>query len=176
LIVYSPRKFADARFTRYARLHPVMSQPAFTPDLTRHPPRSPYVRLGGYVLLPRIIDKARAALAGKLGEYRDGPSGMNAHFLRFTGLDYDALKKQIATGAGDGEILQWVQANSTPKREPWEITAWSDYHMRRPVDSDAETLENFAAAMKRWHPERDDIKTRFDWLDFDDYCTFGGKP
>ncbi len=152
-----------------------MSQPAFTIDLTRQPPRSPYVRLGGYVILPRLIDKARAALGGKLGEYHDGPKGLNAHFLKFVGIDFEALRQQIATGAGDWEILQWIQANARHPREPWEIAAWSEYHIRRTVDSDVETLENFAAGMKRHHPDREDIKTRFDWLDFDDYCSFGGK-
>jgi len=153
-----------------------MSQPTFSLDLTRQPPRSPYVRLGGFVILPRLIDKARAALSGKLGEYYDGPNGLNAHFLRFVGLEYEALKEQIATGAGDWEILQWIEAHAHPRREPWEIAAWSEYHMRRPVDSDVETLQKFADQMKRHHPDREDIKTRFDWLDFDDYCSFGGRP
>lgn len=152
-----------------------MKPPAFTTDLTRQPPRSPYVRLGGFVILPRLIDKARAALGGKLGEYHEGATGLNAHFLRFVGLDYEALKHYIATGAGDWDILQWVLANARHPRELWEITAWSDYHMRRTVDSDVETLQNFADGMKRHHPDREDIKTRFDWLDFDDYCSFGGK-
>ena len=38
------------------------------PDLTKQPPRSPRVRLGGYVILPRILDKGRALLAGTQGE------------------------------------------------------------------------------------------------------------
>ncbi|MEO7677968.1 MAG: DUF5069 domain-containing protein, partial [Verrucomicrobiota bacterium] len=46
------------------------------PDLTQRPPRSPRVRLGGYVLLPRILDKGRALLAGKLGEYHFEGKGM----------------------------------------------------------------------------------------------------
>ena len=29
------------------------------PNLTEHPPRSPRVRLGGYVILPRCLDKCR---------------------------------------------------------------------------------------------------------------------
>ena len=153
-----------------------MTAPAFTIDLTRQPPRSPYVRLGGFVILPRLIDKARAALAGKLGDYHDGPTGLNAHFLRFVGIDFDALRQFIATGAGDWDILQWIQKNARHPREAWEITAWSDYHMRRPVDSDVETLEKFAGGMKRLLFESEDIKTRNDRLDFDDYCTFGGKP
>ncbi len=32
-----------------------------TPDLTKFPPRSPRVRLGGYVILPRMLDKGRAS-------------------------------------------------------------------------------------------------------------------
>jgi hypothetical protein len=44
------------------------------PDLTKQAPRSPRVRLGGYAILPRMIDKGRAALAGMLGEYNYGRS------------------------------------------------------------------------------------------------------
>ena len=40
-----------------------------SPDLTKQPPRSPRVRLGGYVILPRMLDKGRATVAGKNGEY-----------------------------------------------------------------------------------------------------------
>ena len=152
-----------------------MTEPRFTTDLTQRPPRSPSVRLGGFVILPRLIDKARAALGGKLGEYYDGPKGLNAHFLRFVGVDYDALKQQIATGAGDWEILQWIQGNARHQRDTWEIAAWSEFHMKRSVDSDVETLQDFAEGMKKHHADREDIKTRFDWLDFDDYCSFGGK-
>ena len=39
------------------------------PDLTQRPPRSPRVRLGGYAILPRMLDKGRATIAGKNGEY-----------------------------------------------------------------------------------------------------------
>jgi len=144
-------------------------------DLTKRPPRSCYVRLGGYVILPRLIDKARAALAGTLGDYYDGPEGMNGHFLRFVGIEYAALKEVIAQGGGDAEILAWIEANATIKRQPWEIAAWSDYQTRRAVDSDAETLEDFAQAMRRLHATREDIKTRFDYLDLDDHCSFGGR-
>jgi hypothetical protein len=144
-------------------------------DLTRRPPRSCYVRLVGYVILPRLIDKARAALAGSLGDYYDGPEGMNGHFLRFVGLSHAALKRVIARGGGDADILAWIEANAKVKRQPWEIAAWSDFQTKRSVDSDAETLEDFAKSMRRLHPTREDIKTRFDFLDLDDHCSFGGR-
>ena len=34
-------------------------------DLTQRPPRSFHVRLGGFVILPRMLDKGRATLAKK---------------------------------------------------------------------------------------------------------------
>ncbi len=146
-----------------------------SPDLTQRPPRSPRVRLGGYVLLPRILDKARASLSGTLGEYRYTGQGMDRHFLGFVGLDYESLTREVAKGGGDGELLAWIQANSKPQRQPWEIAAWSEYHLRRTPDSDHETLTEFAASVKRFTPTREDINTWFDLLDLDDHCTFGGK-
>jgi len=144
------------------------------PDLTQRPPRSPRVRLGGYVLLPRILDKGRAALAGQLGEYRYNGTGMDRHFFNFTGLDHAALQTEIAKGGGDGELLAWIQSNAKHPRQPWEIAAWSDYHTRRTPDSDAETLTDFAAAVGQFSTTREDITTWFDLLDVDDHCTFGG--
>lgn len=49
-----------------------------TPDLTQRPPRRARVKLGGYVILPRILDAGRAHLAGKAGEYR---CGANRNFV-----------------------------------------------------------------------------------------------
>jgi len=145
------------------------------PDLTQRPPRSPRVRLGGYVLLPRILDKGRAALNNKLGLYVFAGQGMDRHFFNFVGLDHEALKQELAKGEGDWEILAWVQTNAKHQRQPWEIAAWSEYHLRRTPDSDAETLMDFAAEVKHFHPMREDINTWFDLLDLDDYCSFGGK-
>jgi hypothetical protein len=42
-------------------------------DLTQRPPRSFRVRLGNYVILARMLDKGRATLAGKNGEYIYNP-------------------------------------------------------------------------------------------------------
>ncbi len=33
----------------------------------------------------------------------------------------------------------------------------------------------FAGRMKKFNPNREDVKTWFDLLDLDDYVTFGGK-
>ena len=145
-------------------------------DLTQRPPRSPRVTLGGYVLLPRILDKCRATIAGKSGEFRFGAKSMDRHFLNFTGIDEAALKAEVATGKSDSEMLAWVQANAKSPREPWEVAQWSNYQIQRSSDSDAETLQFFAEAVAKFSTTREDIKTWFDLLDLDDYVTFGGQP
>lgn len=49
-------------------------------DLTQRPPRSPRVRLDGYTILPRLLDTARATLAGTNGDYiYNNPN--DPHFL-----------------------------------------------------------------------------------------------
>lgn len=152
-----------------------MNTTTSTIDLTQRPPRSPRVKLGGYVLLPRILDKGRAASAGKLGEYHFSGVGMDRHFLNFVGLDLEALKAEIAKGGGDGELLNWITANAKTPRQPWEIAAWSSYHERRTPDSDTETITYFADKVGKLNASREDINTWFDLMDLDDHCSFGGK-
>ena len=147
-----------------------------SPDLTQRPPRSPRVMLGGYVLLPRILDKCRASIAGKLGEFRFGTQSMDRHFLNFTGIEEAAFKAEVATGKSDSEMLAWVKANAKTSREPWEVAQWSNYQIQRSADSDVETLQFFAEAVAKFSATREDIKTWFDLLDLDDYVTFGGQP
>jgi len=126
-------------------------------------------------MLPRILDKARAKLAGKIGEYRYGARSIDRHFFTFTGIDPDAFQAELASGKGDGEILAWIEAGAKHPRQPWEIAAWSDYHLQRGPDSDAETLALFAGEVGKFTTTREDIRTWFDLLDLDDHCTFGGK-
>jgi hypothetical protein len=111
------------------------------PDLRQRPPRSPRVRLGGYVLLPRCLDKGRATLAGQNGEYHYA-CPMDQHFLNYAGIDPDQLSEELAAGTGDSQILEWVEANARHKRAPWEIVQWSSYHEGR-APSDYETREYF---------------------------------
>jgi hypothetical protein len=121
-----------------------------------------------------MLDKGRATLAGQAGEYKYD-SGMDQHWLRFTGIEAAALKDKLAQGLGDGEILAWVQENAAHKPQPWEIQQWSSYFSERGPDSDAETLEFFAERLGKFSKARDDIKTWFDLLDLDDFVSFGGK-
>lgn len=144
-----------------------------SPDLTQHPPRSPRVRLGGFVILPRVIDKCRAVIAGTNGEYGYA-CNLDKHFFNFTKIDPEALKTEVASGKSDTELLAWVLENLGRELTLVDILAWSDYHQTRSPDTTA-----YRAKFNRMHealaPERSDVITSFDMLDLDDYASFGGK-
>ena len=143
------------------------------PDLTKRPPRSPRVRLGGYVILARCLDKGRASLAGTNGEYNfDCP--LDQRFLEFAGIKAAALKKQLALGKGDGEILAWVNAHSATKPTPWEIAQWSAHQEARGA-SGVEMGGYFIEMLGKVSKTRTDIAGWFDLLDLDDHVSFGGK-
>jgi hypothetical protein len=144
-----------------------------TPDLTKQPPRSPRVRLGSYVILPRMLDKGRAAIAGKNGEYNYA-CPLDQRFLEFTGIDPEALKKQLAAGKGDGEILEWITQQAKLARTASEIAAWSA-HQEACAPGDVGSREYFHGLHTKVAPQREDIVTWFDLLDLDDYVSFGGK-
>jgi hypothetical protein len=99
------------------------------------------VRLGGYVILPRMLDKGRATVAGKHGEYHYN-CPMDERFLNFVGVSADALKKQLAAGKGDAEVLDWIQKHGKHKRTEPEIVAWSAYQEQR-APADTESREYF---------------------------------
>jgi len=146
-----------------------------TPDLTQHAPRSARTRLGGYVILPRCLDKCRAALAGKNGEYHYA-CPLDQRFLSFAGVDPEALKTEVAKGLSDTEILTWIQANATNKPTEVEIAQWSAFQDQSvPTGNDTrEYFNGIVAGAKADH--REDIRGWFDALDVDDYVSFGGNP
>jgi hypothetical protein len=144
------------------------------PDLTQRAPRSTRVRLGGYATLPRMLDKGRAEIAGKNGEYHYN-CPLDQRLLSFLGIDADALRKELAAGKGDGEILEWIQKHAKHKHSDPEIAAWSAQAEQR-APADVESREYFHEIHRKTAPKREDIASWFELLDVDDFVTFGGKP
>ena len=141
------------------------------PDLTQHPPRSMRVRLGGYAHLARLLDKARASLAGKNGEYHYN-CPLDQQFFAFTGIDHESMFTAIKTGKTDVEILEWVGTQT--KRQKFEIVAWSSWlDLHGPGGEEGH--EWVASVIKGHKSERDDIRSFADLLDFDDFISYGGK-
>src|SRR5258708_19439684 len=72
-------------------------------------PRSPYEKLGGYVHLPRLIDKARLHRKGLLNGYNYKTVGFDKHLLAFLKIDGDGFEEIVSRLDEDDAILEWVQ-------------------------------------------------------------------
>ena len=140
-------------------------------DLTKGPPRTPYLRsVLGVVGLARMGDKARAAKAGLLGEYRYGePSALDASILDFLGLGQDEFMEGAYGNPNDVELGEWI-------RERWDCTA-REISLFNAAQTDRgradATRERFEIRRGEICPERRDINTWFELIDYDDEKSFG---
>jgi hypothetical protein len=57
------------------------------------------------------------------GEYQYN-YGMDRVFFEFTGIDAEAFKKIVATGATDEEVAAWIKEKAKAHSSP-EIAAWN---------------------------------------------------
>jgi hypothetical protein len=134
-------------------------------DLTKQYPRSPYSDLGGYVMLGRTIDKARAHNAGKLGDYSyDCP--LDRLVFDFLGISHEALAEAVKTRPADDEILGWVKgrARSHTVEEVQKFN--EDMKARAPVTEEQKAY--FLEAREKVAPGRTDVTTWFDLIEADE--------
>jgi predicted PurR-regulated permease PerM len=79
-------------------------------DLTVAPPRRWSDELGGIRWLPRLIDKARAALHGSLGDYYYGQCPMDRGLLLALGLSYPQFTAIVReAGDNDERVLELLE-------------------------------------------------------------------
>jgi hypothetical protein len=143
------------------------------PDLSKHPPRSPRTRLGGFAHLPRMIDKARAVARGTAGDYHYN-CPFDQQLFGFTGITPDAFMNEVKAGHSDFELLTFIRTHANPKRSASEIAAWSQW-FETWTPSLPEKREFFNDVHRKNAAYRDDISTWCDWVELDDFVTFSGK-
>jgi hypothetical protein len=138
-------------------------------DLTKEAPRSPRIRVGGYAILGRTIDKCRALVAGNIGEYHfDCP--LDNTLFGFKGVKGDDFKAQIENGASDQQMAEWLD-QSGEKKTPEEIKRWGDEVEANSLYNDPEKRDYFAEESQKLG--LDPAKTTtFDWLEADDKASY----
>jgi Domain of unknown function (DUF5069) len=134
-------------------------------DLTRESPRSPRIRIGGYAILGRTIDKCRALVAGNVGEYHFNCPLDNTLF-GFKGVKGEDFKAEIEQGASDVQMAEWLDQNGE-KKTPDEIRAWGDQAEADSLYNYPEKRDYFVESCKQLglDPEK---TTTFTWLEVDD--------
>jgi hypothetical protein len=141
-------------------------------DLTKEPPRSPRVRLGGYDILARAVDKGRAAIAGTVGEFHfDCP--LDNMLFGFKEVKGEEVKKLLASGASDEEVAKWIDSHGATKSAD-EIKAWNEKIEGYKPYEDPEKKEWFTGVCSEVgiDPAK---STLFDYLDADDKATYAKK-
>jgi hypothetical protein len=93
-------------------------------DLTKEFPRSPRETLAGYIHAARMLDKCRAVVAGTAGEFHFN-CPLDRFLFDFTGIDAEAFKAFVATGADDAAVAAWITAHSKVKNQV-EFVAWNN--------------------------------------------------
>jgi hypothetical protein len=138
-------------------------------NLTQEPPRSPRIRLGGYVLAARMADKGRATIQGVAGEYHFA-CPLDQMLFEFKGVKADDVKALLASGATDEQIVDWLNSHGVPRTVD-EIKTWgAGIEAHHPYE-DPERKEWFAeeCAKLGLNPESSSI---FDYLEKDDAVSF----
>ncbi len=93
-------------------------------DLSKEPPRSARETLAGYVIAGRTLDKCRAHLNGTPGQYNFNKF-MDGLFFEFAGIQAEAFKTFVATGASDAEVGEWIGQHSQ-QQDKLAIVKWNN--------------------------------------------------
>ena len=141
-------------------------------DLTKESPRSPRIRVGGYAILGRTLDKCRALVAGNIGEYHfDCP--LDNTLFGFKGVKGDDFKAQIENGASDQEMVEWLNRNGE-KKTPDEIKRWGEQVEANSLYDEPEKRDFFVESCNKLglNPAK---TTTFTWLEVDDKVSHAQK-
>jgi Domain of unknown function (DUF5069) len=134
-------------------------------DLRKEAPRSPRIRVGGYAILGRTIDKCRALVAGNIGEYHfDCP--LDNMLFGFKGVEGDDFKAQIEQDASDQEMVEWLN-QSGEKKTPAQIMRWSEKMEASSLYDNLEKWDFFVEECNKLGLDPSKTTT-FDWLEVDD--------
>ncbi len=130
-------------------------------------PRSPYAKLGGYVHLPRLIDKARLHRKGLLDGYNYKTTGFDKHLLAFVKVNPDAFEEAANRLDDDQAILDWVQEHGVEHSNE-EIERWNEAMISRHPDTPVKRARFLHALKEAGGQGRKDIRTYFDLIEFDE--------
>lgn len=130
-------------------------------------PRSPYQKLGGYVHLARLIDKAKLHRQGLLNGYNYKTVGFDKHLLAFLKLDPDAFEEAANRLDEDEAILKWVNERAAT-HAPEAIEEWNQAMTSRHPDTAAKKARFLHFLKEAGGNSRKDIRTYFDLIEFDE--------
>ena len=136
-------------------------------------PRSPRETMAGWIYLPRLIDKIRLNLAGKLHEdYRPNflHRGFDIKWFEAAGVDPDDFTALVAASDTDGQVADWVCHHVNQQVESTVQTGFNDAVGNYGADQTDADLRARLAQRKEdaGMGDRNDIKCFVDFIDADE--------
>jgi hypothetical protein len=133
-------------------------------DLTKAYPRSPRDEVDGMTLLPRAIDKARAQLEDKLGEYKYFGCRLNTRLFNTLGVTDEEFLDAVRRSPGDEDVLEWIREYVRPERDKVEkMNQWVLHN--EPAENER---EEFCDELERIDPGNDSVNTWTDLIDLEE--------
>ncbi len=132
-------------------------------------PRSPRETMCGWMHLPRLIDKIRLHLAGRLhADYQANfCKGFDGLWLETAGVRTEELIDVVRNSLTDGEVCDWVRRNV--KKTDEIKAAHRERMLNTPRKDDAEMQARLKMRKENAGiAPRDDIRTFVDFIDADE--------
>lgn len=132
-------------------------------------PRSPREMMGGWVHLPRFVDKIRLHLAGKLTpDYQENfTKGFDGSWLRAAGVSAEQMIDAVKKTLTDGEVTDWIHQHV--KKSAAEKSAFNNFVLNRGTEPDPELQARLKMRKEQAGlAHRHDIKTFVDFIDADE--------
>ncbi|HME82932.1 MAG TPA: DUF5069 domain-containing protein [Candidatus Eremiobacteraceae bacterium] len=139
-------------------------------DLTKQFPRSPREKAGGIAMLPRTIDKARAHLAGTLGEYIYDCS-MDKALFETLGCNAEQFLQAVGVSLTDAEVLDLL----VQTRIPEDKLKVHNQHIDQWHPTTPEGWDRFKEDLQKIAGGNPKVKSRTDLIDFEEGRFPGAK-
>ena len=133
-------------------------------DLTQSFPRSPKTKMSALVMVPRMIDKARAYNANTLGEYIF-PCPLDKMILEFLDTNHEEIISLVQK-LTDEEIALWINKRCLNRSLEDKEDVNKKILERKPGSQ--ESLDRFNELRDKIDPTRTDITTWVDLLELDE--------
>ena len=133
-------------------------------DLTQTFPRSPKEKALGLVHIPRMIDKSKAYLDQKLGEYIF-PCPLDEIILKFLEIDSETFAQEACNNE-ETNFYAWIE-NSCLSRNIKEKEALNLEILQKKPDTE-EMRKKFVELRDKVDPSRTDIDTWVDLIDLEE--------
>jgi hypothetical protein len=115
-------------------------------------------------ILARAIDKARAQLAGTLGEYIYYGCRFNLRLFNTLGVTEDEFLEAVRTSPDDGAVLEWVRDFVQPEAAKIEqMNAWVESN-----EPSAQEREEFTRELESVDPGNGSARTWTDLVDLEE--------